>query len=171
MRTKFKFLLLSLFITTVSIAQNTGTLRGFVYDGGSGEPVIFTNVIIKGSTIGATTDENGYFSISDAPVGSQTVFCTALGFDTATSNVNITKNKITNIKLVIKEVSVELNAFEVSAEKQEQKTSVKVSSLKVTVKDIKKLPSVGGEADLAQYLQVLPGIVFTGDQGGQLYVR
>jgi len=30
---------------------------------------------------------------------------------------------------------------------------------------------VGGQADLAQYLQVLPGVVFTGDQGGQLYIR
>jgi hypothetical protein len=35
---------------------------------------------------------------------------------------------------------------------------------------INKLPSVG-EPDLAQYLQVLPGVVFTGDQGGQLYIR
>ncbi|MFT4754212.1 MAG: hypothetical protein ACI85Q_001768, partial [Salibacteraceae bacterium] len=52
-----------------------------------------------------------------------------------------------------------------------QKTEVKVSTMKVTVKDIQKLPSVGGEADIAQYLQVLPGVVFTGDQGGQLYIR
>src|SRR5690606_17209792 len=28
-----------------------------------------------------------------------------------------------------------------------------------------------GEPDLAQYLQILPGVVFTGDQGGQLYIR
>ena len=35
---------------------------------------------------------------------------------------------------------------------------------------ISKLPSVG-EPDIAQYLQVLPGVVFTGDQGGQLYIR
>ena len=34
-----------------------------------------------------------------------------------------------------------------------------------------KIPSVGGEPDLAQYLQVLPGVIFTGDQGGQLYIR
>jgi len=35
---------------------------------------------------------------------------------------------------------------------------------------INKLPSVG-EPDVAQYLQVIPGVVFTGDQGGQLYIR
>jgi hypothetical protein len=34
-----------------------------------------------------------------------------------------------------------------------------------------KLPAMGTEPDLAQYLQVVPGVVFTGDQGGQLYIR
>ncbi len=171
MRTKFTLFLVLLFISSVSIAQNTGTIRGFVYDGGSGESVIFTNVIIQGTTIGSTTDDNGYFSITEAPVGKQTVICTALGYDTAKMEVNVQKGRISNIKLIIKEVSVQLNVFEVSAAKQAQRTEVKVSSMKVTVKDIQKLPSVGGEADIAQYLQVLPGVVFTGDQGGQLYIR
>ena len=171
MKTKFTFLLFSIFLVSSAIAQNTGTIRGFVYDGGSGEAVIFTNVFLEGTTTGATTDDNGYFSISKAPTGKQTVICTALGFDTAKVSVVVVKNKILNIKLVINESTVVLDAFEVSAAKQEQKTSVKVSAIKVTVKDIKKLPSVGGEADIAQYLQVLPGVVFTGDQGGQLYIR
>lgn len=171
MKTKLTLFILSLLLTSATIAQNTGTIRGFVYDGGSGEPVIFTNVIVKGTTIGATTDDNGFFSITDAPVGKQTVICTALGYDTAKVEVTVTKGKISNIKLIINEVSVELNAFEVSASAQEQKTEVKVSSMSVSVKDIQKLPSVGGESDIAQYLQVLPGVVFTGDQGGQLYIR
>ena len=33
------------------------------------------------------------------------------------------------------------------------------------------IPTIGGEPDLAQYMQVIPGVVFTGDQGGQLYIR
>ena len=171
MRSKLTLLVFSLFFTLTSFAQNTGVVRGFVYDGSSGESVIFTNVFLEGTTIGATTDDNGYFSISRAPVGKYSVICTALGFDTARVAVTVVKNKILNIKLIINQSSVELNAFEVSAEKQEQKTEVKVSSIKVTVSDIQKLPSVGGEADIAQYLQVLPGVVFTGDQGGQLYIR
>ncbi|MBK7947061.1 MAG: TonB-dependent receptor plug domain-containing protein [Flavobacteriales bacterium] len=50
-------------------------------------------------------------------------------------------------------------------------SQVRMSVTKLTPKQIKRLPSVGGEADLAQYLQVVPGVIFTGDQGGQLYVR
>src|SRR5204862_2356678 len=38
-------------------------------------------------------------------------------------------------------------------------------------KELKLVPSVGGDPDLAQYLQIIPGVIFTGDQGGQLYIR
>jgi len=171
MKSKFTLFILSILFSSFALAQNTGVIRGFVYDGASGEAIIFTNVFLEGTTTGATTDDNGYFQISKAPVGNQTVICTALGYDTARVQVNVQKGKIANIKLVIKETTMQLDAFEISAKQQEQRTEVKVSEIKVTVKDIQKLPSVGGEADIAQYLQVLPGVVFTGDQGGQLYIR
>ena len=53
----------------------------------------------------------------------------------------------------------------------EARTETKTSVVNITPKTITKIPSVGGQADLAQYLQVIPGVVFTGDQGGQLYIR
>ncbi len=170
---KYYFTLLALFIvfSSTTIAQSTGTVRGFVYDELSGSPILFTNVYLEGTTLGATTDENGFFSLTKVKTGKYTIIATALGFDTARESINIVANRIVDVKLVIKESLVELDVFEFSAEKQEQRTEVKVSELKLSVKDIQKLPSVGGEADIAQYLQVLPGVVFTGDQGGQLYIR
>jgi len=62
-----------------------------------------------------------------------------------------------------------LGMVEVSGEKEEQRTTVKVSVETVTPKQITQIVSVGGEADIAQYLQVLPGVVFTGDQGTALH--
>src|SRR5206468_8741830 len=50
-------------------------------------------------------------------------------------------------------------------------TRVEVSKVSVTPREIQMVPGVGGQADLAQYLQILPGVIFTGDQGGQLYIR
>ena len=64
-----------------------------------------------------------------------------------------------------------MDIVEVSAEKQEAQTEIQTSVIKITPKQIQQIPTVGGEPDLAQYLQVLPGVVFTGDQGGQLYIR
>ena len=45
-------------ISISSIAQTTGMIKGFVYDKANGEPVPFSNVYFKGTTIGANTDLN-----------------------------------------------------------------------------------------------------------------
>ena len=52
-----KILFLFLIITNNLFAQ-TGNIRGFVYEKESGEPVMFCNVFLQGTTIGATTDIN-----------------------------------------------------------------------------------------------------------------
>ena len=51
------------------------------------------------------------------------------------------------------------------------KTEVKAAAIKVSKKDLEMIPTIGGEPDIAQYMQIIPGVVFTGDQGGQLYIR
>lgn len=162
------------FLLGISFAQaqeSSGTIRGFVYDKSSGEPILFTNVFIKGTTYGASTDVNGFFSITRVPAGTYTLVSTYLGYDTAAVQVTVKPGGIVNQKLFINKSSIQLKAIEVSAEKQEQLTAVKVSVETVTPKQITQIVSVGGDADIAQYLQVLPGVVFTGDQGGQLYIR
>ena len=63
------FLLTLLFLFTTSIFSQNGTIRGFVYNKESGEPIIFCNVSLEGTTMGAPTDVNGYFSIAKVPAG------------------------------------------------------------------------------------------------------
>lgn len=164
--------ILLLFITSSAFAQSgSGTIRGFVYDKETGEPIIFTNVVLKGTTMGTSTDVNGFYSITRVPVGKYTIECTSIGYSTASAQVEIRGAEIVTRKLFIEKTNINLEAVEISAEKQEARTEVKMSVTKVTPKEIQSIPTVGGEADLAQYLQVLPGVVFTGDQGGQLYIR
>ena len=166
--------ILSVLISLVSTniqGQEAGGVRGFVYEESSGEPVIFTNVYLKGTTYGSSTDVNGYFSIPKIPAGSYELMVTYLGFDTLRKPIEITANRIATEKLFLKKSSIQIQAVEISAEKQERLTNVTMSVTKATPKEIRQIPTVGGTADLAQYLQVLPGVVFTGDQGGQLYIR
>ncbi len=149
----------------------TGVIRGFVYDEKTGEPVIFTNVVLKGTSSGSTTDQNGFYSINKIPKGDYVIRVSYLGYETLEQAVSVSDDAILTLKLYLKEQNVQLETFEVSAEKEEARTEVKMSMTKLTPKQITKMPSVGGQPDLAQYLQVLPGVVFTGDQGGQLYIR
>lgn len=152
--------------------SSTGTVRGFVYLKETGEPQLFTNVILKGTTIGNATDVNGYFSITKIPPGSYTLMiASGLGYDTLEENFTVKAGEIINKKLYLVKSNVKLKEIEISAEQEEKQTETKVSVNKIDPIVIKKLPTVGGEPDLAQYLQVLPGVVFTGDQGGQLYIR
>lgn len=162
--------LASLIFGLCAFAQ-TGTIRGFVYDQATGEPIIFTNVVIKGTTLGAATDVNGYFSISKVPVGQHTLRVTFLGNEDLEKQVTVARDQITTEKLYMVKATIQIGVVEISGEKQEAQTQVRMGLTKLTPKQIERMPAVGGEADLAQYLQVVPGVIFTGDQGGQLYVR
>tara|TARA_B110000902_G_scaffold262961_1_gene340996 strand:+ start:1669 stop:4047 length:2379 start_codon:yes stop_codon:yes gene_type:complete len=167
---KVVFLIFSL-VSTFQIFAQVGSIRGFVYEESSGEPAMFSNVVLDGTKIGTVTDANGFFNLSQVPVGTYTINVSYIGFDAISSSVEVIPNKINNEKFYLKESSIQLNTIQLSAERQEAKTSVNTSVVKLTSKSLKKLPSIGGEPDIAQFLQVIPGVVFTGDQGGQLYIR
>ncbi len=149
----------------------TATIRGFVFEKGSQEPVLFTNVVLKGTVYGAQTDAEGFYTIASVPAGDYVMMVTCLGYDSLTLPITVKENEIINKKLLIVKKSVSLPTFNVSAERQAAKTEIKISIIPATPRELKMVPAVGGEAELAQYLQTLPGVIFTGDQGGQLYIR
>ena len=81
---------------------------------------------------------------------------TSVGFDTIKEPITIKAGDILTKKLYLRKSAIQMKEIEISGENEEKKTEVKVSVNKVTPKEIKQLPTVGGEPDLAQYLQVLP---------------
>ncbi|MBM3404536.1 MAG: TonB-dependent receptor [Bacteroidetes bacterium] len=173
MRLTFSLLILSFLMLSFALQaqQATGTIRGFIYEEETGEPVIFTNVYLVKTTYGSTTDLNGYFVISKVPPGSYTLRITYLGYDTLNLPIVIKSDDLLSHKFYLKKSAINLEEVSISAERQDRKIETQTSLIKVTPKEIKQIPMVGGQADLAQYLQVLPGVIFTGDQGGQLYIR
>ena len=169
-----KILILTvLFIFTgfVAFAQEDNSIKGFVYEESTGEPMMFTNVYLKGTTFGGSTNENGYFNINRIPDGRYTLLITSVGYDTIRESFNLSKGQSINRKYYMKETSQKLETVTITADKIEARTETKTSVITVTPKTITKIPSIGGQADFAQYLQVVPGVIFTGDQGGQLYIR
>ena len=169
---KFKKLTLLLvsFLGALSIYSQSGAVKGFVYDKANGEPVPFCNVYFKGTTIGANTDLNGFFSITRIKPGNYTLLVTSLDFDTINENITVVAGEVINKKFFAKKGGVKLQEVEVSTTAAEKIENTTVAIQKIDPIVINKLPSIG-EPDIAQYLQVLPGVVFTGDQGGQLYIR
>ncbi|MBK9543186.1 MAG: carboxypeptidase-like regulatory domain-containing protein [Bacteroidetes bacterium] len=162
--------LLGLLISCSSFAQNA-EIRGFIYEAESSEPSIYTSVYLKGTTYGAQTNLDGFYSISKVPPGSYTLMVTSVGYDSITIPIVLKAGDKISKKIFLKKSSVQMKEVNVSAESEEKKTDVRISVNKITPKEIRQIPTVGGEPDLAQYLQVLPGVIFSGDQGGQLYIR
>jgi hypothetical protein len=170
MQQRLCLLLVLLFSFHVSFAQ-TGTIKGFVYEKGSGEPMSYIIVVLKGTKIGVQTDINGYYSIPNVPAGNYTLWTTVIGYDTAQASIVVKGDGIVTHKLYLNRQDRTFAEVEVSARRTEKLTQVNAGSTPISPREIKLLPSAGGEPDIAQYLQVTPGVVFTGDQGGQLYIR
>ena len=158
------------FYSGTAFAQ-TGEVRGFIYEEETSEPAIYTSVYLKGTTYGTQTNLDGFYSISKIPPGEYQLFVSSIGYDSIQVPVSVQAGALITKKLYLKKSTVEIREVQVSAESEEKKTDVRISVNKITPKEIRQVPTVGGEPDLAQYLQVLPGVVFSGDQGGQLYIR
>ena len=158
-------------LLSFSLLAQKGTVRGNVYDKETGDPIIYGNVVLSGTTIGTNTDLDGFFTLAGIPVGDYTLVASYLGYDSMAVDIKILDNNIDYQKIYLSESGFDLGVVNVSAKKEQSRSDVRVSQLTVTAQQIKSLPSAGGEADIAQYLSVLPGVIFTGDQGGQLYIR
>jgi hypothetical protein len=167
----FIILYVILHLFSIHVNAQNAMIRGFVYEARTGEPIIYSNVYLEGTNFGCSTDINGYFNITLIPEGKYTLLVTFLGYDTLREPVQLRENTVLNKRFELKEGSVSLTTVDITADRITAQTETKTSVVNLTPKTLKKLPSIGGQADLAQYLQVVPGVIFTGDQGGQLYIR
>ncbi len=164
-------LLIGLFLVNGGWIFAQGTIRGFVTDKSNGEPAIFVTVSLEGTSYGVTTDVTGYYALSKIPAGTYTINVSSVEYETVTQKLTIEGSKVVTVNFQVSPKVTELQGVEISAEQAERKTEVKMSVETLRPVDIKRIPSFGGQQDIVQALQVLPGFVSTGDQGGQLYIR
>ena len=155
----------------LNLNAQEGSIRGHIYDAKTGEAIAFANVIIENTDYGTTTDIEGFFTLTGVPTGDYSMICSFLGYGDIKTPVKFKSSSINYYKVNLDETGVSLGAVNISAARSQAKTEVRVSKIQVSKKQIKALPSTGGDPDIIQYLQVLPGVISTGDQGGQLFIR
>jgi len=173
----FFILLFTVFFCQISFSQDF-TIRGFIYSKANGEPMPFEKVKLLSSdstTLGGSiTDVNGFFSISKLNKGEYILKVESALYNTVIQNVSVTEAKgieDINIQLEKKEDVQNLGQVDVSAEGQRNKTQVLISEIRLDKKGLERVPSMGAENDIVGAFSITPGVVTTGDQGGQLYVR
>ncbi len=171
-------LLVNVFLISAAFAQDHN-VRGFIYNKENGEPMPFEKVRILKRTdsttvAGAVTDVDGFFSIVKLDKGRYIIKIENFSYKTIIQNFEITDSKgITNFKFELEKSSdiKEMDEVAVSADSKRKKNEVLVSQIKLDKKGIERIPSMGAENDIVGAFSVTPGVVTTGDQGGQLYVR
>lgn len=164
-------ILVTLFICVASLyAQNT-VLKGFTYDDSNGEVLPYCTIQLMGTSYGALSDSKGAFMINKIPKGTYAVKVSFLGYNDIIDTIKVRKDTVITKRYSLQPSSTTLDAVQIQGEGQRKEQETRTSVISVTPKDMSKMPAIGGQPDFAQYLQVLPGVISTGDQGGQLYVR
>ena len=163
-------------ITLLLLASLTAgaqcVVRGVLLDAADGEAIPFANVVIDSTSYGAPTDINGFFLINRIPAGSYTLRVRFVGYEEHRQPITLKNGETLKLNISLKRTATQLKAIEITDNRiEERKMQTQVSVEKITASQINQMPSIGGTADLAQYLQVLPGVSSTGDQGGQLHIR
>jgi hypothetical protein len=171
MRLILRFFAILLCFAPLLLGAQNSIVRGNVFHQDNGEPLPFATIVLKDTKLGAITDVQGFYSIPNVPAGNYRLVVSYTGFEPYETDIVVKVGEVVYQRVLMTAAVVDLNEFDVSSQREMARTEVQISKLAVTQKQIKSLPSTGGEADIAQYLTVLPGVVSSGDQGGQLYIR
>ncbi len=156
------------------------TVRGFVYDASTGEGIPFAKVVIQPESstdadnqIGATTDIEGFFSFPSVKKGSYQITVRNFEYEEVVQNITVGQKEILTLRFELekKEDVKEIEGVNVFADDRSKRTKVEMSVNKLDKKGLERLPSFGAENDIVSAFAVTPGVVTTGDQGGQIYVR
>lgn len=82
--------LIFLFLVPIALFGQTGKIKGKVTEQGTDEPLIGANVIIIGTSLGAATDVNGEFTITNIEAGVYEVKASFVGFQSKSiSNLRV----------------------------------------------------------------------------------
>lgn len=168
---RYIFLAISILAFAGTAIAQKSIIRGSVLDNEDGSAIMFADVFILNSDYGTITDEGGFYNLTNLDPGEYQLVAHYIGYNADTVAVSLGENQIRTISFSLSKTGIKIETVSVSAERQQRRKDVSVSSISVSAEKINLLPSTGGEADIAQYLAVLPGVIFTGDQGGQLYIR
>lgn len=166
---KLQFLWSLLLFTTITFAQQKFTVSGVISDARTNETLIGVTLQIKGTSIYASTNEYGFYSIT-LPKGNYSIIATYVGFQTKEETFTLEQNTKLNFKL--QESSTQLQEVVVTDNKQKaaiRKPEMSVNKLSIAT--IKQMPVVLGEVDVIKSLLFLPGVTNAGEGQSGFNVR
>ena len=159
-----------IFFSSYLFSQGLSSISGFVRDDTSGEPISYANVFLSNSTLGAATNQDGYFVISNIPVGKYEINATMIGYGIFKQNIELSEGQPIRLDIRLNEEIIQTTEVLVTAERQKFERSMESSQISLDIREINSAPAFI-EPDVFRTLQMLPGVQTTSDFSSALYVR
>jgi hypothetical protein len=145
------------------------TISGYVKDSKNGESLIGATIYKQGSNQGASANEYGFYSLT-LPKGEHVIAVALIGYKTFTFSVVLDKNFSQNFELG--EEGKDLDEVVITGEAEDKNVkSVEMSTAKLDIKQINKIPALLGEVDVIRAIQLLPGVTTVGEGASGFNVR
>lgn len=144
------------FISSLSLFSQ-GIITGKVIDSKSREALPFVSVLIVGTKIGAITNEEGFFTLENSPVGYAKIQASSIGYKTIISeSYFVTNDKSPYILVELLETSSKLDEIVIQSRLFKRSIVSPLSKQTLSIVEIEKNP--GGNRDILKVIQSLPGV-------------
>ncbi|OGX89590.1 TonB-dependent receptor [Hymenobacter lapidarius] len=144
------------------------TLAGHIREQKSGEPVIGAAIYSESPSVGANTDQFGYFSLT-MPPGRYDLKIRGVGIKNTKRQVNLRGDG--KLEIEVEEDIVTLKEVVVEAEKDRNVSGMQMGLEKLDIKTMRQVPTAFGETDILRVIMTLPGVKTVGEGSTGLNVR
>lgn len=152
------------------VKTSKGVLTGKVEDAENKALLPGVTVVIKGTSLGATTDINGEYRIENLPVGNYAAIFSFIGFKTVTkTDIIIRAEKNTYLDVSLYSAAVELKSVEVRGGYFVNADAKPLSTIEFSSEEIRRAPGAAG--DVSKILFSLPSVAKVNDGKSSLMVR
>ncbi len=150
--------------------MRAGSIRGSVIDAETKSPLVGTNVILMGTTMGAATDLEGNFLIPNVPVGHYTLQFDYIGYaQLKKSDVIVRSQRVTSVQASLKASTLEMETITVTGGYFTPAEDQPTSAANFSHEEIRRAP--GSAGDVSRILMSLPSVAKVDDQTNSLIVR
>lgn len=130
-------------------------IYGHVIDKTTGEHLPYIVVMLKGTTIGVTTENTGHYMMRNIPEGNFTVEVSAVGYKTQMREINVRKGRSYEVNFTLEEDKVQIDGVIVSATRSETTRRMSPTLVNVVGMDVYDRTNA---TTVAQGLAFQPGV-------------
>lgn len=150
-------------------AQVKHTVSGYVRDMETGEDLIGARVWVPALQVGTVSNSYGFFSLT-MEEGQHQLVSDYIGYVPDTLQLDLSGDRTINLELAPREVEVDV--VEITDERTDENVKgMEMSTERMNLKEIRKLPAFMGEVDVIRSIQLLPGVQGVGEGITGYYVR